>query len=245
MNEDGLDQLEQEIADHLLADPWFSASRQLPDLTYATIPVIPAESGDIDTMIAKAVGEIGICATVKVVEAKVSKTDVGGVYFDPIEIVILVVENVLINRGDTGTQKTGKATTLRAGALLALWLPASLSSRLTANDAGYKQVDDDGGVVQHNFRLKAQGGLSVTLPQVAMPVFTEPDGSVADVVHLTCATAGAAIFYTLDGRHPSPRTGTLYTGEVDIPAPSATVKARAFLAGYLDSQIAQASYTEA
>lgn len=237
MNESGLDQLETEICDRLLADSWFAASRQLPDSSYVTIPVIPAESGDIDTMIAKSIGEIGICVTVKVVEAKVSKTDVGGVYFDPIEVVILVAENVMLNRGDTGTQKTGKATTLRAAALLSLWKPASLSCLLTANEAGYKQVDDDGGLVQHNFRLKAQGGLSVTLSQVATPVITG-DGSPSAV--LTCATPGAAIFYTINGRHPAPLSGTLAPadGNIGAVADNTTLKVRAFLAGYRDSNIA-------
>lgn len=244
MNEDGLDQLEQEICDFLLADPWFAASRQLPDESYVTIPVLPAEAGDIDTMIAKAIGEIGICVTVKVVEAKVRKTEVGGVYFDPIEIVILVVENVLLNRGETGTQKKGKATTLRAGALLSLWKPASLSCPLTANEAGYKQVDDEGGVIQHNFRLKAQGGLSVALPQVATPVF---GGSATQVTAatITCDTPGAAIFYTIDGRHPSPRTGTLLQGGfLYSPFAPVTIKARAYLASHRDSAVVTHEFTQ-
>jgi hypothetical protein len=245
MNEDGLDQLEADIVSRLQADEWFSASRQLPDLTYATIPVISDEAGDIDTMIEKAIAELGLCVTVKVVEARVNHTEIGGPYFDPIEIVLLVVENVLLNRGDTGTQKRGKATALRAGALCSLWQPPSLDNKLITPDgtSAYKQVSDEGGIVQHNYRLQGKGGLNVNLPQVATPEFTGSDTQVT-AASIACATPGAAIFYTIDGRHPSPRTGTLLVGGfMYSPFVPVTIKARAFLAGYRDSAIVTKTFT--
>ena len=55
-------------------------------------------------------------------------------------------------------------------------------------------------------------------------------------------TAGAAIFYTLDGSLPLPRNpmAFLYTAPV-TSVPGATLKARAFLSGYLNSEIAMAT----
>jgi len=63
-------------------------------------------------------------------------------------------------------------------------------------------------------------------------------------VTLTCATAGAAIWYTLDGSYPSSvnPNATLYAAPFVAP-PGATVRAAAELAGFQQSQvISQAIY---
>jgi hypothetical protein len=81
-----------------------------------------------------------------------------------------------------------------------------------------------------------------SLPQVAAPVARPPGGtySIAQIVTLTSATAGATIRYTTNGSQPTSES-TVYSGAIPLPA-TATIKARAFRAGMADSGVATATY---
>lgn len=82
--------------------------------------------------------------------------------------------------------------------------------------------------------------------KVATPVILPSSGSFtgSQVVTITCATAGASIRYTTDGSTPTSTTGTPYAGQFTL-TDTATVKARAFLTGYSDSDTATATLTRA
>ena len=83
-----------------------------------------------------------------------------------------------------------------------------------------------------------------TLGTVETPVFAPQSGATFDeslMVTVTCATAGAEIRYTVDGGEPT-SASALYTGLFTLTQ-TATVKARAFLAGMADSGVATAVFT--
>lgn len=83
----------------------------------------------------------------------------------------------------------------------------------------------------------------VTTPATATPVITPVAGSYVNRVTVTIAdaTAGAAIYYTVDGSAPT--TGsTLYGGPFALTATS-TVSAIAAAAGALNSAVATSAYT--
>jgi hypothetical protein len=84
---------------------------------------------------------------------------------------------------------------------------------------------------------------TTTLATVAAPTFAPVPGSYeADSLLITfeCATAGAEIYYTLDGSTPS--TGsTLYAASFLIEV-SKTIKAMAVKAGMLDSAVTSGRY---
>lgn len=61
--------------------------------------------------------------------------------------------------------------------------------------------------------------------------------SVVAYITMECSTAGANIYYTLDGTEPT-ESKTLYTGKFSV-TPPATIKARAFKAGLLPSDIVE------
>ena len=64
-------------------------------------------------------------------------------------------------------------------------------------------------------------------------------------IALTCATAGAAIYYTTDGSTPD-NTKTLYDAESKpIITAETTIKAIGILAGYANSDVLSAAYTVA
>jgi hypothetical protein len=76
----------------------------------------------------------------------------------------------------------------------------------------------------------------------ATPQFTPPAGTytTAVAVEITSATSGATVYYTTDGSEPD-TTKAVYTGPVPLGA-SATLRARAYRAGFNPSGIATAVY---
>lgn len=80
-------------------------------------------------------------------------------------------------------------------------------------------------------------------PQVSTPTFNPVAGTyyVTQNVEISCATTGAAIYYTLDGTSPT-TSSTIYTAALEINA-TTTVKAIGVKAGNTDSAIAEAIYT--
>ena len=84
-------------------------------------------------------------------------------------------------------------------------------------------------------------GVPTPPPQVAAPVFSPASGSNVPVnVTISCATPGAAIYYTLDGSLPT-QGSTLYTGAVYL-ASASTVRAVAFTNGWTPSVASVAYY---
>lgn len=84
-----------------------------------------------------------------------------------------------------------------------------------------------------------------TAQQVATPIFSVPEGlyTTAQNVAISCTTAGAQIRYTTNGTQPT-EASPLYSTAITIPLNSVTTLiARAFLSGWLPSNIASATYT--
>ena len=85
----------------------------------------------------------------------------------------------------------------------------------------------------------------IATPTVATPVFTPAGGSygAATNVTVTCATAGAAIYYTTNGNTPTSSDNYLFSGGTIYVSGVTTLKAKAFASGYIDSGVATATYT--
>ena len=71
---------------------------------------------------------------------------------------------------------------------------------------------------------------------IATPTFSPPAGSYSGSIQVTisCATAGASIYYTKDGSTPT-TSSTLYTGPITVSS-SETIKAIAALAAAIQPQ---------
>ena len=84
-----------------------------------------------------------------------------------------------------------------------------------------------------------------TIAQVATPVIDTAAGmlSKGTLVHITTATDGASIYYTLDGTTPTASSNP-YNGYVVI-SKAETLKAIAIKENYIDSEIASVAYTVA
>ncbi|MGA2886893.1 MAG: chitobiase/beta-hexosaminidase C-terminal domain-containing protein [Terracidiphilus sp.] len=89
----------------------------------------------------------------------------------------------------------------------------------------------------------ASATYTFNMPTVATPAITPVSGtySSAQTVTITDTTAGAAIYYTINGSTPS--TGsTLYRGTFQVPV-TETINAVAAATNYFNSNVASATYT--
>ena len=84
--------------------------------------------------------------------------------------------------------------------------------------------------------------VTITAPTVATPVFTPVAGTYADsvTISLSCATDNAEIRYTTDSSEPT-SAAALYSTPITLNT-TTTVKAKAFKAGWFDSETATAVY---
>jgi N-acetylneuraminic acid mutarotase len=84
---------------------------------------------------------------------------------------------------------------------------------------------------------------TVSLPVAATPTFNPPAGSysTAQLVAITDATPGAAIYYTTNGTTPTAGS-TLYTGAIPVSS-TETIEAIAVASGYTQSAVGSATYT--
>jgi uncharacterized delta-60 repeat protein len=90
------------------------------------------------------------------------------------------------------------------------------------------------------------GGCPNPTTQVATPTFNPAPDTYGDdqSVTISCATYGAAIYYTTDGTDPT-SSGTAYSGAISVAGDGTTVtiKAVGVMSGVADSAVASASYT--
>lgn len=113
-------------------------------------------------------------------------------------------------------------------------------SGICADSNGNIYVADFG-----NSRVQVFGpGTTPTVETVATPSISPTEGTYtsAQSVTITCATSGAAIYYTTDGTTPSSSNGSLYSSAITVSA-TATIKAIAVKTGLTDSAVAAAIYT--
>ena len=226
-----IETIQQEVTDQIAADGFF-----------LNIPVLVESLGDAASQIERALGpvnpqggKIGAVVVVTTPTANVSWPEVGGPFFDEIPITVLVAVNPVTNNDpDTGTGASALTICEEVCGMLHQFYPQSANGPVVAERPTITRAPnggDDEAIIQYLCRFKTLGGIQNVLPQVSTPTDTINSGQVT----LTCATAGAAIFYTTDASNPNPRTSTLYTAP--FASSGQTVKAKAWLAGYLASTL--------
>ena len=111
----------------------------------------------------------------------------------------------------------------------------TLSNSATVKAAAFMTNYNPSGV--------ASAAFTINQPVVATPSISPNGGSYPGSVSVTLqtSTAGASIYYTMDGSTPT-QASTLYSGAMMLTN-SATVKAAAFMANYNPSGVASAAFT--
>lgn len=118
-------------------------------------------------------------------------------------------------------------------ALLHFNLTDAMGEEFTVDRQPIEHTEDGDAHSIKTINLVTGGGVTVDRPQVATPALAGTSSVTA-----TCATAGAQMFYSLNGSFPNPRNGLLYTAPVAV-ASGQTISVIGWLAGYTRSLIAQ------
>ena len=163
----------------------------------------------------------------------------GLAWFDEIEIVVRVVENVAVNQDPATWGRTVAAADAaeRICALLHQFQPDSANGPMSARKPAIT-LRNDPQHLSYECHFKASGGLT-SAPSSGSRHRSSRKSS--GTVTLTCATTGAAMFYTLDGSNPMPRNGTFYTAPFTPGAGTHFESARLARGLFRSSDIASAT----
>lgn len=151
----------------------------------------------------------------------------GGVPSGTTVTITCSTEGATIHYTTDGTAPTASSPTYSS--------PIAITADTTIKAIAVKTGMDNSSV--------ASASYTIVLPKVANPTFTPSAGEVLSgtTVTISCATAGADIYYTTDGSTPSAES-TKYTAPIEITA-ATTIKAIGIATDYQDSSVVTAAYT--
>lgn len=189
--------------------------------------------------IRKKAGKAGASVQVLMPASDQLDPNVGGPRLDTL-IIVRIQEMVVINMGPVGTLKTAEDIAERVIQLGHHFIPAG-GNVLVFSDMMPTDAFDPKVTIDVSFAVKT--GL-VSLAKVARPVIAPASGAAPQEITITCATVGAAIYYTTDGSYPSSAnaTATLYAAPF-TQATAATIRAAAQLTNFQQSDIATVTLT--
>jgi hypothetical protein len=221
-----LTSIQQEVADCLLADPFF-----------ASIPVLVEQPRDVGYELQASVAAAGTYGVVLVPQALVSAPTAPGPIFDPVEIAVRFCENVPVSSGPHALEVAETAL-----ALLHLYRPVTINEVFTAAPKALQSVKVP-DVVAYEIQVRTQAGASFAVPQLDPPSIESAGTLSPQTVTLSSDQPGAAIFYTVDGSQPAPRgpTSQLYM-EPFLVSSACLLRTRAWLAGFVASDEARMSF---
>lgn len=196
------------------------------------IKVVYADQSEYDDAIAKLESISGMpgggggSGTKKVATPRFSPA-AGGVPSGTTVTITCSTEGAAIHYTTDGTAPTASSPTYSS--------PIAITADTTIKAIAIKTGMDNSSV--------ATASYTIVLPKVANPTFTPSAGEVLSgtTVTISCATAGADIYYTTDGSTPSAES-TKYTAPIEITA-ATTIKAIGIATDYQDSSVVTAAYT--
>jgi hypothetical protein len=237
---DVIDRLPSELQAALEADPFF-----------ADIPVIVSDAGNVKAELARKQaiattksGRRGAAVIVLQIEAEDEYPEQG---FGPLTLrpAFQVIENVEWNHDTNGTKKSHRRIARKIVQIIKPLALIGVVTEFVPDKPCIEAVDLEpelGPLIkasQVNFRTFESD--SEVVSQVATPQFAAyPDSTPK--FQMTCATAGAAVWWSSDDSFPAPgRAGSaLYAAPIGIPAAGITVRAAAYKTGMVGSQVNRA-----
>lgn len=228
-----LKSLQQQVSDQLLADP-----------SFATVPVLTENIGDLQSEITKALGPFpaqgkgrgGLLVVVTTPTANANWPEVAAPFFDHVKVVVSILENVKVNRNpdNSGTGIPAPDCAENVCYILHQFQPGAANGPLTVETPTISIVPDV-DFLRYDCKFRCAAGIRTIQPTLLAPTV----GYSGGVITISQSQPGAATFYTLDGTNPSPRgsTASLYTAPF-TPGTGLTLSCRSWLAGYCASPIA-------
>lgn len=232
--------------------PFEIAARLQADDYFCDIPVVVAEEGNVrltmeqkQAAVTQRSGKRGVGV---IVTQLVLDDDVQNVQFGPLtfRIAIQIVENVELNRDANGTRKAARQVGRRIRDVFKNTGILDLTKAILTEQDFMVPVPLDEKVFGANLKcyqcnlVCLEGASDDVLSQAAMPQVTVNEQAQ---LSLSCATAGAEVWYTLDDSYPTPTRGNplstakLYNDRVPLPVGTTIVRAVAYLPGSIASNV--------
>lgn len=191
---------------------------------FAGIPVLAADRGDIESNVDEAVNRVGQFVVVVVEKMQVIHPDIPGPRYELIRISVVVGERPATR--PSGGKPSVELAEIIMGLVHHLDLDVTGQTVMADTEALTYLAQE--GLVQWSLTFVTTASAPISVSQVAEIT----RGTSGSNTTLTCATGGAAIFYTVDGRFPSPQVGTRYAAPFPTPSAGTRLRALAYLAGY-------------
>lgn len=213
------------------------AGRLLADQVLGRLVIVTERTADILAEVQRALGlaaskmgSRGLCLVVLQATANPDSQEVQGPLLE-LRLGVRVLENPVLNR----TGLDALTVCRRILRILHHYHPVGLTSLLLADTPAIQPVADPIAPLAYDVGFTTREGQFTIAAKVAAPAISATAATVPSVVTLTCATAGAGIWYTLDGTHP--HRGNSQAVEYSEPF-TVTVAARVRAAGHLTDHIA-------
>lgn len=227
--------------DTLLEDAQEDVKARLEnDTFFADIPVLLQRKGDIESDVENALGVLneksgkcGICAVVLMPEVEAPDGELPGPELTVIQSVQIIERPIINQDALSGTGKSAERVALNVANLLHRYIAFHLGWTMMAHRKPIRPLGSEPGLVQYLVVVLFRTGLTRT-NQVRQP---EAAKTGSNLITLTCATYGAAIYYTTDGSYPGPANSaaTLYSAPFTPASGVTLVRAGATKTGYIPS----------
>jgi hypothetical protein len=205
------------------------------DEYFVDVPVVSDDDHELRATVRRALGVIttqalkrGACAVVMLPVAEDALPNAAPSQLR-MSLVVRVCENPMVNRGATGTNKRASTLARRVSRLLKCHGAAGVFKLLVPARPHIVPVDDPYAPVAFEVVFEADEDDPGTITRVAVPAIVSTNRCVT----ITCGTAGATIYYSIDGTSPF-AVRTLYRVMFPVAA-NTRVRAGAIKTGMLPS----------
>lgn len=226
-------QIESDVAERIKLDPFFASS-----VEQGTCTVVAEPRKNLAAEAKRAVGKTGLVLVPSVERVTMLHPNVSPDYkamLSP-QVAITVIENPQLSKNVF----TGLDAAERLASVFHLWRLGYLSAPFTAQGDCIVPIVDP---VLNIFRvsLETAGEFSIQVSRVRAPQFSQSSGELT----ITCATAGAVIYYTTDGSFPGRNNSnaTAYAAAFE-PGYNKTVRACAYLDDLDDASASDITQTK-
>lgn len=229
--------------------------RAKADSYLGVLPILDEHKGDITRDVNEALGmvtagtgagagKLGACVIILSPTAESTSSEIPGCLLK-YKIGFRVLETVLLNNdASLGFQKPALAIARQLLSVFQHYTPAGLTSIMLADKLPIQPVTDEVADNAYEVTFTAVEATSDVYQKCSDPLISPNSGAAPQTVTLTTATAGASIYYTLDGTYPSAvnPTALLYSAPVSVTT-AKTLRAVASKTNFIDSNCPRGVFT--
>lgn len=231
--------LQPVVADYLLTEELF---RDIPMVTEDAENVADQVEQALSGVLKGPTGKHGLAIIIHAVRHGGGVANIPAAFNQEAAVVFGIAEVPVLNRSPA-TNGIGLPGLVVAELLVAVMKSFASSEIATTfwepdKAIALPRYDPDTGLVMHVVTMHCHGGIQYSAPLVATPVITL---SSTEIVNITCATAGAIIYFTTDGTRPTNTNGEQWDAgpeDISLLTQPVTVRARAYKTGSRASLIA-------